>query len=173
VDKAELLARIESGRAEWERVLVQIGEGNMTQPIDDGGWSVKDIIAHLMATERWTAAQIAAARRGTPPTNQEQYGEDDVPPGFDTPDTDARNAAMQVHYRDVPLSTIVNQARHAFEQLVAVVQDAPEEFLCDPDAIPWGGRSALDVLPWQTYRHYQQHLPALRAWLERVEGPDV
>jgi hypothetical protein len=173
VNKAELLERMETGRAEWERVLVQIAEPNMIAPLLANGWSVKDVVAHVMAYERWTAAQIRAALRGTEPTTRELYDTDDVPPGVDTPDTDARNVAFQAYYRDTSLAEIMAGSQRAFDELADMVRETPEEQLADPTLSPWlGGVSWLDLLPQQSYQHYEQHLPDLRELVKRIEDPE-
>jgi hypothetical protein len=169
--RAELLERMEAGRAGWERVLVRIAEPQLTAPLLANGWSVKDVVAHVMAYERWTAAQVRAAARGDEPTTRELYGTDDIPPGVDTLDTDARNVALHAYYRDTPLAEVMAGSQHAFDALLAVVQETPEEQLADPGLSPWlGGVSWLRLVPQQSYEHYEQHLPELRQLIERLEG---
>jgi hypothetical protein len=169
--KAELLERMEAGRAEWERVLVRIAEPQMTAPLLKNGWSVKDVVAHVMAYERWTAAQIRAAARGIEPTPRELYGTDDVPPGVDTPDTDARNVALHAYCHDMPLADVMAGSQRAFDELLAVVQETPEVQLADPGLSPWlGGVSWVNLIPEQSYEHYEQHLPELRELVKRLEG---
>ena len=50
--KAEFLDRLRSGRAEWDALIAQIDEAQMTEPGVVGDWSVKDIIAHVTWSER-------------------------------------------------------------------------------------------------------------------------
>jgi hypothetical protein len=162
--KEELLARIERARAEWERVLVLVGEARMDATVDAEGKTVKDMIAHVMAYERWTAGIIAAGVRGSEPTPQELYDADQPPPGFDTLDLDERNAAILAHYRDVPFTEIVASAERAITALVTAIEDLTEEQLSSPGAFPWTqGRPLLEILPAQSYEHYAAHLPELRA----------
>jgi GrpB-like predicted nucleotidyltransferase (UPF0157 family) len=169
--KTALLACVEEGRGDWERLLVQVGQERMTEPGVDGDWSVKDIVAHVAAYERWTAGQIAAATRGAEPTNMELYGVDVVPPGIDTFDMHARNAAIAAHNRDIPLDDVIATAQHAFEALVDAIHDAPEEVLTDPNALDWaGGTPLIEIAADNSYRHYDQHAPAIRAWVMQSEG---
>ncbi len=171
--KTELLERMEAGRAEWERTLVQIAEPNLSAPLLRDGWSVKDVIAHVMAYERWTAAQLRAATRGDEPSPRELYDADEVPPGVDTFDTDARNLALYAHYRETPLAEVLAGSQRAFDELVAVVQETPEEQLADPNLSDWlGGTSWLDFIPQQSHEHYEQHLPELRELVKRLEGAE-
>ena len=44
-----------------DALIAQIPDSVRTEPALAGGWSVKDLIAHVAAFENWTAAQIRAA----------------------------------------------------------------------------------------------------------------
>jgi hypothetical protein len=170
-DKATLLARLEEERGDWERLLVEVGLPRMTQPGVDGDWSVKDIMAHVAAYERWTAGHVAAVTRGDAPTLAELYGSDDVPPGVDAADTDERNAAIAAWYRGVSLDEVSVMAQQTFTALVDAVQAAPEELLSDPRALDWlDGTTLTELIIDNSYRHYSQHAPAIRAWIMRSEG---
>ncbi len=78
--KAELLERMRAGREEWDALIAQIPDSARTEPALPGGWSVKDLIAHIAAYENWTAAQIRAANEGRAPTDRELYGVEEMPP---------------------------------------------------------------------------------------------
>ena len=68
-NKTELLERMRAGREEWDALIAQIPDSARTEPALAGGWSAKDLIAHVAAHENWTAAQIRAANEAAlPPT---------------------------------------------------------------------------------------------------------
>jgi hypothetical protein len=170
-DRASLLASLEGARGDWERLLVQVGLPRMTVPGVSGEWSVKDIVAHVAAYEHWTAGHVAAATRDSEPTTEGLYGTAETPPGVDTFDTEARNAAVVAWWRDAPLDAVSAFAQRAFDALVAAVQDAPESLLFEPDAVPWlDGIPLADIVAENSFRHYEQHAPALRAWIMQTEG---
>ena len=52
MNKSEWLDTLQTERAQWEALLVQVGEARMTQPGAAGEWSVKDVIAHVTWFER-------------------------------------------------------------------------------------------------------------------------
>ena len=68
--KEQLLDELRDEQAQWEALLSDIGEDHMTQPDVAGGWSIKDIVAHLTGWRRRTVARLQAALRHepTPPT---------------------------------------------------------------------------------------------------------
>ncbi len=171
MNKAEVLERAETARAALDRLLVEVGETRMEQPGIEDDWSVKDILAHIMAYGRWTAAQLNAAGEGRDATPQEEYGLDAPPPGADTADLDTRNAALRDHYRDAPLADIISGAERAFTLLVTAIQALDEAQLADPEFMNWSeSMTTVQCIGMQTWEHYEAHEPALRAWVLRDEG---
>src|SRR5436305_1922023 len=57
----QLLAELQSEQAAWLAWLDEIGEENMTQPEVAGGWSIKDIVAHITGWRRRTVNRFRAA----------------------------------------------------------------------------------------------------------------
>ena len=47
LSKTQLLAELNHENTSWQVLLDDIGEANMTQTEVAGGWSIKDIVAHL------------------------------------------------------------------------------------------------------------------------------
>ena len=98
--KTELLERMRAGREEWDALIAQIPDNARTEPTLAGGWSVKDLIAHVAAYEKWTAAQIRAANEGRAPTNRELYGVEEMPDDPEGWDLDRQNAAIYAQYKE-------------------------------------------------------------------------
>ena len=61
ISKKQLLAEMQSEQAAWLAWLDEIGEENMTQPEVAGGWSIKDIVAHITGWRRRTVLRFRAA----------------------------------------------------------------------------------------------------------------
>jgi hypothetical protein len=61
LSKTQLLAELNHENASWQALLDAIGEVNMTQPEVAGGWSIKDIVAHLTEWRRRTVKRFQAA----------------------------------------------------------------------------------------------------------------
>ena len=78
--KLELLERMRAGRDEWDALIARIPETTLTAPVLTGGWSVKNLVAHVAAYEKWTASQIQAANEDRTPTDMELYGVEEMPP---------------------------------------------------------------------------------------------
>lgn len=163
MSKSELLAPLNARRAEWEALLAEVPEGRMTEPGAAGTWSVKDVLAHVAVYERWTADQLNAMMRG----ETEMYVAPDTPPGANTDDTDLRNAAYYAAWRDRSLADVRRESHEAFELLRTAIERAPEDLLNETQRYAWLGDSPVwQMLPGNSYEHYQDHIPSIRAWLD-------
>ena len=154
MDKIRFLDTLLAERAEWDRVLSQIDEARMAVPRVAGEWSVKDVVAHVTWFEREMVGVLTAYAL---------VGSDlwDLP-------GDERNRVIFEQNRQRPLEDVLTEARQVFDQLLAAVRPLSDEDLVDPgrfrdmpaDWVPW------QILAGNTYEHYRDHLPALRAWLK-------
>jgi hypothetical protein len=168
--KTELLERMRAGREEWDALIAQIPDSVRTEPALAGGWSVKDLIAHIAAYENWTAAQIRAANDGRAPTNSELYGVEEMPPDPEGWDLDRQNAAIYARYKEMPLAEVMTFSNQAFVDLLAAVEAVPEDDIARTGAQTWTGDSTLlEIIPGQCYAHYAQHADELRS----ISGDEI
>lgn len=159
MNKAKLLDTLRTARAQWDALLSEVDEARMIQPGVEGELSVKDIVAHVTWYERETAGVFQArALIGSELWALSQ---------------DERNAAVYMQNRGRSLQEVLEEAQEVFQQLLEAVQALAEEDIFDPHRFP--GMPA-EWQPWQmiasnSYEHYPQHIPAIRAWLDRQESP--
>jgi hypothetical protein len=157
--RAEFLDLLRTARAEWDALLAAVPEGRMTVPGVEGQWSVKDVIAHITWHEREMLGVLQA---------RALVGSDlwDLP-------LHQRNATIYAQNRDRPLAEVLAESRTVYPQLLAAVGELADADLTD------AGRFADmpgDWVPWQllaenTYTHYRDHMPAIRAWPAQESGP--
>jgi len=159
--KAQLLNDLQVEQAQWEALLQDIGESNMTQPGVAGEWSIKDVVAHLTGWRRRTLARFQAELRHEtlppPPWPQQLQTDDDI------------NAWIYEANRDRPLADVLSDSRDVFAQLVETLGAFPEEDLLDPTRFSWleGEPPTAAAL----FGHFhEEHEPDMRAWLDRVKG---
>ena len=155
--KLELLSTMRARRTEWDNLLAQVGEEKMAQPGVAGEWSVKDVIAHVTWAERETA-QLLEARKFV----GSQLWE--LP-------QDERNSVVFELSRGRPLGEVLAEAKEVFQQLVETVEALSEEDLTDSTRFQ---DMPVDWIPWRvvvanSFAHYYQHIPDLRAWLDNLE----
>src|SRR5215467_5971175 len=112
ISKTQLLAELNSEYAYWQALLDDIGEANMRQPEVAGGWSIKDIVAHLTEWRRRTVRRIQAARNHepvTPPWPSALQGDDEI------------NAWIYEFNRDRPLVEVLSDSSEVFQQMVDAI----------------------------------------------------
>ena len=153
----ELLEKLRAERIKWEALLTEVGEGRMIQPGAAGGWSVKDIVAHVTWYERETVGMLDTRAL----VGSDQW---DV-------DEDERNAAMVEQAKGVPLVEVMHEAQQVFQDLLEAIEGLADEDMDDPAGFE---NMPAEWKPWKviasnTYEHYKQHMPGIRAWLMRQE----
>lgn len=153
--KAELLERIASERAALEHVIKTLEEPELTGPVLDDGWSIKDAIAHITAWERRMLRGIEAWKRGDTPAWPE--------PGATMADVDRLNERDLAANRDRPLGDVLSEARASYAAIVSAVEALPAQELASPT--PWSNTYPLALLVRaNTDEHYREHLDLIEAW---------
>jgi hypothetical protein len=166
MNKAEFLDAMRSERECWEALLAEVGESRMERPGVAGDWSVRDIVAHVSAYERGLVEWLEAASRG----------ESVEFPVLDHPDVDYRNAVIFEEYERRPPEDILLESRRVFERLLQLVQALSEGELIDPGRSEWyvkprwrESRPLWKCIADDSYKHYPQHMPDIRAWLDQAD----
>lgn len=153
ITKTQLLAMIQTARADWEALLADIPSAWMTEPGVAGEWSIKDVIAHIAWGERESLG--VAQARAVVGSELWQLSEDE------------RNAAVFEQNRHRELGDVLAESRQTFHRYLEAVAVLTEEELNDP------GRFAQMPPGWRPWRilfdpgHYQGHADGIRAWLAR------
>ncbi len=167
--KARFLETMRTKRQQWEDTIAAVGAERMTLPGFAGVWSVRDVVAHITAYERWMLEHMEAEARG----------EQTAPSVLDDKDMERRNMVAHEQTRDLALDAVMAEARRVWEGLIAAVERTPEEDLIELSRAPgyvtsgWGHDSALwEAIMGLTYEHYDEHLPDFRAWAEKAERKD-
>src|SRR5262249_37288304 len=110
LSKTQLLEELQQEYAYWQALLDDIGEAHMTQPDVAGGWSIKDIVAHLTGWRRRTIRRLQAMLKQetafTPPWPPELQEDDEI------------NAWIYESNRDRPLAEVLNDSRDVFQQFL-------------------------------------------------------
>ena len=164
MDKQRFLETLRSERQRWEAEWSGVSEERLCQPGAAGEWSVKDIIAHVTAYERGLVEWLEAAAKGRSL----------VFSVLDHSDVDYRNAVIYAENRGRSLKDVMLDSERVFQQLLELVEALPEEVLLDAEHSEWfvkprwhTSRPLWKCVADDSYEHYKQHLPGVRAWLSR------
>ena len=161
ISKAQLLNDLNDEQAQWEALLQDIGEANMTEPGVAGEWSIKDIVAHLTGWRRRTLGRFQAELRheALPPLPWPSQLQAD----------DEINAWIYAANRDRPLVDVLSDSRDVFAQLVETLGNFPEAELLDPTRFSWLGGESPSAAALFGHFH-EEHEPDMRAWLNQARG---
>jgi hypothetical protein len=162
--KAQLLDEMRQENDQFEALLAAIGPARMTQPEVAGGWSIKDIVAHLTAWRRRSVARFQAARTGEPAAPPPW------PPELQDEDFDAINAWIYAANRDRPLEAVLADSRDTFQQLVDAISALEEAQLRDQSRFAWLEGSQFRGSTFFGHFH-DEHESDMRAWLAQAESP--
>jgi len=125
----------------------------MQRPGATGKWSVKDVIAHVMDGER----ELVQIMHTHVVTGSELWNLSD----------DERNEIVYQQNRERPLHESRSEEQQAYANLLAAAQTLSDDDLNDPHHFQ---RMPEEWVPWRifagnSFQHYQDHMPALRAWV--------
>ena len=149
--KAELLAGIRAAMADWDALIASIPRERMAEPGLPGGWSVKDVIAHVTWGKREGVGLIRA--RALVGSDLWRLSEDD------------RNAAVYEQNKDRPLDDVLAESKQVAADYLAALGSLTDDELNDPGH--FAGMPAT-WRPWRTVydpHHYAHHAADIRAWL--------
>jgi len=143
-------------RAEYERVLADVGEERMLEPDLPGGWSVKDVIAHV----NWYEQEMVVLLDTRELAGSELWG---LP-------ADERNIPIHEQNKDLVLDEVLAESNQVFERLWELISQLEDDDLMEASSFD---QMPEDWEPWQviasnTYEHYQEHVPDIRAWLVKT-----
>jgi uncharacterized protein (TIGR03083 family) len=157
--KETSLAEMHASFAEVMAVVEAIPPDRLTAPGVTDDWSVRDVLAHEAAYERYTAEAIFGDLAGIQPSNLDFYGYDEAPTEDEEAADDSMNDWVVERARRRPVEDILAEFRWAHDRLVEAVETCSESDLTDPDRFPsFEGRSVIDALPGQCWGHHREHL---------------
>lgn len=158
MSRENLLRQIDFHWNELQTYLATLTEDQFTQPTDAAGWTVKDHVIHIAI---WEHAEVAVldgkSKREALNVTPETWDADD----------DAINAVIQQRYHDLPLDEVLHTLRENHERLLKKLDSLTEADLrlpyrhYQPDSDD--DHALLEWLPWDTFYHYRDHLPWIKA----------
>jgi hypothetical protein len=160
MDKTQLLDAMNIGYSEFENVLAPLDEKQMTTSGVNGDWSIKDILAHLTAWQRYLVIRLQAAARNEEPAVGGPAGDEDV---------DKMNARFYEEDKSRSLGEVMADFHATYGQAVEAVQVLSNEDLFEPQRFTWMKGNALwELVAGNTYDHYQEHIGSIQEWLGKI-----
>ena len=164
----QFISRLLQERDHFETLLNHVGfSRRMTLTGVSGKWSIKDILAHILAYEQFIADRLHEILHDevySPAKTQAaldhflaEFGYPDFGSMLD--DRDKQDAWVVDKYHNVPLEDIVAQELQAFASIVAGLEKLPPHLIQQ--------HNLFDRVANYTYRHYQEHIGEIRLWLKK------
>ena len=163
--KHQFISKLLQERDKFELLLNRVGyTRQMTLKGVSGKWSIKDILAHILAYEQYIADRMHEILHNqvyTPCKTQtaldafaDEFGYPDF--GSALLDDDAPNAWVVEKYKNVSLDDIVTQELQAFASIIAGLEQMSEETISK--------HNLNERIANNTYKHYREHIKDIRAW---------
>jgi hypothetical protein len=134
--------------------LSKLPEGETLRPRAQGRWSVKDVLAHIVAWEAEGTGRLRLIARGQA---RRIHFYDDMR------EVDRFNARAVARARSMALPVLLRRAALVRRRLMAALRRLPPRALDDPShEVP-----VVGWLPEYCWTHEQGHLREIRAWWSR------
>lgn len=157
--KKELLEAIAIERAALDEVLAEIPSRKMTERgVTKGGWSVKDVLAHLVGWQQMNLDWYAAGLRGETPV---------LPaPGFTMREIPRLNEMIYRKHHRRSLQAVMQDYKDFHERILSLIKSLSDEDLVTLNRFTWTGPSwtLSDYLRASTAAHDLWARTRIRRW---------
>ncbi len=152
--KTELLSELDTEWAHIERICAGLKEADMVKPGVEGEWSVKDILCHLSAWEKYLLDRLSYTLTGHTP----QY-----PVMRDWDDVHRFNAQVYAENKDRPLNSAIIEFRSLYKGVMTVLEALTNEQLSQPYTydFPDDNLTLVRLIRANTFEHYREHCIAI------------
>lgn len=159
--KTELLELIASEHKQLEQTLDRIPTTQLVEPALDGGWAVKDVLAHITWWERYMVQLIQGALKGHPQPPMAALTED-----WEA-ELDRINLQVFNENRERTVDEIIAERQSSYGQVIAMIGALPDDILTNPAEVEaMLGRQLVRLIGGNTYEHYREHNDLIVAWLD-------
>jgi hypothetical protein len=155
--RADQVAAIRADQQFWRDLAAEVGPERYAVPGAMGDWTFGDMAGHLLGWRNRTISRLEAAARGEA---------EPAPPWPPELDDDADiNPWIREHDAGRSPEQLVADYDASYDRLIAAIASIPDELLTDPDALPWLEAPLVEV-DFTEHLH-EEHVPDVRAWLDR------
>ncbi|HEY7785023.1 MAG TPA: ClbS/DfsB family four-helix bundle protein [Pyrinomonadaceae bacterium] len=157
--KKELLSEIDRERKALDETLAVLSKRDLTKPgVTRGGWSVKDVLAHLVEWQQMNLNWYAAGLRGENPAMPA--------PGYSLRELPRLNQMIYRKHHRRSLQAVLEDYRTYHERVVDLIESLPDADLVTLGRFSWTGPSwtLSDYLRASTAAHYLWARTRIRRW---------
>jgi uncharacterized damage-inducible protein DinB len=152
----DILEEVHSARAEIEAIIDQLSQEQMTKATDEGGWSIKDHLAHIAEWQRRGLGVIEGL------SSWEAMNMDKET--YEATDIDRINEMLYERNKDRPLAEVLTEFRKTQEKVILTLEQMNEDDLERP--IPASDssryRRIIDIVRGNFAGHDNDHVEDIR-----------
>jgi hypothetical protein len=160
--KSRFLTCLQNEREEWELLINYVASSRMGIGCVAGTWAVRDILAHIVAQERYLADRLAEIARGESHSFCRTQGELDTfleefgYPDFESPilKQEIANDWVVNKYKSVANPDLVELELNAFDAIWEHIQSLTDKQLSE--------NNLYERIAHYTYAHYNEHAADIR-----------
>ena len=166
VNKTELLSRIKTSYSSLFGLVENLDSALLDKSLEGGGWSIKDILAHITS---WEDVLIRFHIQAQP---------FDQVVGLETADywetsEDETNEHFYRRHRDWSGERVLSYLQATHGRLIEALEALPEERLADPTVHSGDNAQAMSPLInyviGNTYEHFEEHITMIQKILDHSE----
>ena len=168
--KKHVLTALREQFNHWEGLLATLSEEQITTPLFDLNWSIKDVITHLWAWQQISIARMEAAgldREPEFPTWVTALDDD----WEENPD--GANNRIREAFHVKPWSTVHQDWKKGFLRFIELGNRIPERNLLDSARYPWLKGYPPAFILIASYDHHQEHLEKSIMFLQEHENKEA
>ena len=159
-NRAQVLELLHSERAAFEKTLDELDEQQLLQPNGLDGWTVKDILAHIIFWEQRLLLWLEESMRGDTPQRPA--------PGMTWDDLDQLNLLTYQSNKDLPLDDVLQDFNSTYRRVDVAVAALTQDDLFNPQRFAWRqGDPLWHMVAANTWWHYREHMETISDWVNR------
>ncbi len=164
--KKRILSTVQEEFDLWESLLTGLSEEQLVtgQSQFADHWSIKDVVAHLMAWQRRSVARLEAALLNREP---------EFPSWSETLDRNSEEELDQINAwiyetnHDRSWDSVYQDWRDGFIKFLELGEALPESDLLEVGRYKWLEEYPLSIILLSSCEHHEEHRAELRAWLQQ------
>lgn len=161
VTKDQLLKDIRADRARFDEIISGVPPGRLSDPMLPGGWSLKDVLAHIAWADREAVAVIEA--RALVGSELSELSEDEL------------NEAVVRQSRSRSEEAVLHDYRASFDEYLSAIERLSEEDLNEPERFHGLTERIPGRRPWRELYdpgHYDEHGRTIETTLADLNRQD-
>ncbi len=151
--------------AEWnklESMIIQVSDSQKMVSGVEGRWSIKDIMAHVAAWEKFAHDRINSALTGESLKFPVIEGENFI---------DEFNQQIYEENKDIPLENVETDFYSSHRKFFEQIQSLDDDILSQKLPFVWAGDLTFQILiSANTHWHYIDHAKSINKWLEKLNN---